>query len=140
MAGSNSKKIKKNRPTKPQGIKFTMSDALATSCKQVEALQKSEPMKTQRATHTVLRVAQENADRLEQEIDAFNKKHPEGIYPQAFASDIIRPVEGMVFEGFFHCARVSLEQGSYEEALDFALSAGQSSVSRDDAYRTHYFV
>lgn len=74
MAGSNSKKIK-NR-LKPQGIKFTMSDALATSCKRVQAMQKSEPLKTQRATHTVLRCAQENLDRLEQEIAAFKKKHP----------------------------------------------------------------
>lgn len=132
MAGSNSKKIK-NR-LKPQGIKFTMSDALATSCKRVQAMQKSEPLKTQRATHTVLRCAQENLDRLEQEIAAFKKKHPGLIYPAGFASAVIRPVEGCVFEGFFHSARVSLEQGSFEEALKFARSAGQFSVSRDDAW------
>ena len=115
-------------------VKFTMSDALMKSCKKVEAIQKSEPLKTERASLEVLRLAQKNLDRLEQEIAAFKKKHPGLIYPAGFASGIIRPVEGMVFEGVFGCARVSLEQGSYEEALKFARSAGQFSVSRDDAW------
>ena len=120
--------------TEPQNVKFTMSDALIKSCKQVEAILKSTPLKTQRASRGVLRLAQENLDRLEQEIAAFKKKHPEGLYPQTFASNLIRHVEGLVFECFFDCARVSLEQGSYEEALKFARSAGQFSVSRDDAW------
>ena len=58
---------------KPQGITFTMSDALIKSCKQVEAILKSMPLKTQRAARGVLRLAQGNADRLEQEIAAFKK-------------------------------------------------------------------
>ena len=113
-----------------------MSDALIKSCKQVEAILKSTPLKTQRASRGVLRLAQENLDRLEQEIAAFKEKHggPGMFYPQPFCSAVIRPVEGFVFECFFDCARVSLEQGSYEEALKFARSAGQFSVSRDDAW------
>ena len=120
--------------TEPQNVKFTMSDALIKSCKQVEAILKSTPLKTQRASRGVLRLAQGNADRLEQEIAAFKKKRPGLIYPAGFASNLIRHVEGLVFECFFDCARVSLEQGSYEEALKFARSAGQFSVSRDDAW------
>ena len=113
-----------------------MSDALIKSCKQVEAILKSTPLKTQRASRGVLRLAQENLDRLEQEIAAFKEKHggPGMFYPQPFCSAVIRPVEGLVFECFFDCARVSLEQGSYEEALKYARMAGQFSVSRDDAW------
>ena len=138
MAGSNSKKIKKSGIKRSSGIKFTMSDALATSCKRVQAMQKSEPMKTQRATHMVLRAAQENLERLEQEIAAFKEKHPGLIYPAGFASAVIRPVEGCVFEGVFGCARVSLEQGSYEEALNYARMAGKFSVSRDGAWEVRF--
>ena len=131
MAGSDDEK----QLAKPLiSISFTMSDALIKSCKQVEAILKSTPLKTQRASRGVLRLAHGNLDRLEQEIAAFKKKHPEGFYPQTFASNLIRHVEGLVFECFFDCARVSLEQGSYEEALKFARSAGQFSVSRDDAW------
>jgi hypothetical protein len=115
-------------------VKFTMSDALMKSCKKVEAIKKSDSLETERASLEVLRLAQKNLDRLEQEIAAFKKKHPGLIYPAGFASELIRPVDGCVFEGFFHCARVSFEQGSYEEALKFARSAGQFSVSRDDAW------
>jgi hypothetical protein len=71
---------------------------------------------------------------LEQEIAAFKKKRPGLIYPAGFASNLIRHVEGLVFECFFDCARVSLEQGSYEEALKYARMAGKFSVSRDDAW------
>ena len=71
---------------------------------------------------------------MEQEIAAFKKKQPGLIYPAGFASAVIRPVEGCVFEGVFGCARVSLEQGSYEEALNYARMAGKFSVSRDDAW------
>jgi hypothetical protein len=133
MAGSDGEK----QLAKPLiSIRFTMSDALIKSCKQVEAILKSTPLKTQRASRGVLRLAQENLDRLEQEIAAFKEKHggPGMFYPQPFCSAVIRPVEGFVFECFFDCARVSLEQGSYEEALKFAKSAGQFSVSRDDAW------
>ena len=133
MAGSDDEK----QLAKPLiSISFAMSDALIKSCKQVEAILKSTPLKTQRASRGVLRLAQENLDRLEQEIAAFKEKHggPGMFYPQPFCSAVIRPVEGFVFEGFFECARVSLEQGSYEEALKFARSAGQFSVSRDDAW------
>ena len=119
-----------------QRITFRMSDALIKSCKQVAAIQKSTPLKTQRASRGVLRLAQENLERLEQEIAAFKEEHggPGMFYPQPFCSAVIRPVEGFVFEGFFDCARVSLDQGSYEEALKFARTAGQFSVSRDDAW------
>ena len=120
--------------TEPQNVKFTMSDALMKSCKKVEAIQKSEPLKTERASLEVLRLAQKNLDRLEQEIAAFKKKHPGLFYPPAFCSAIIRPVEFFVFDATFHCARISLEQGSYEEALEFARMAGQFSVSHDDAW------
>ena len=49
-----------------QRITFRMSDALIKSCKQVAAIQKSTPLKTERASRGVLRLAQENLDRLEQ--------------------------------------------------------------------------
>ena len=126
MAGSDDEK----QLAKPLiSISFTMSDALIKSCKQVEAILKSTPLKTQRASRGVLRLAQENLDRLEQEIAAFKEKHggPGMFLPQSFCSAVIRPVEGMVFEGFFHCARVSFEQGCFEEALKFARMAGKFS-------------
>ena len=119
-------------------VKFTMSDALLKSCKQVEAMQKSEPLKTEYESLEVLRLAQKNLDRLEQEIAAFKKKQPGLIYPAGFASAVIRPVEGCVFEGVFGCARVSLEQGSYEEALNYARMAGKFSVSRDGAWEVRF--
>ena len=140
---------------KPQGITFTMSDALVKSCKQVEATQKrlasataaaagcpspsSAAGKTERGCfRAVLLKAQENVRHVKQELAAFEKNHPEAFYPQGFGSEVIRSVEGMVFEGFFGCARVSLEHGSYKEALKYARMAGKFSESRDEALEVRF--
>jgi len=108
-------------------IMYTMSDELAESCERVYG------MREEAGSLAFLELAQQNVESVLKEVAEFKKKFPAPL-PEDFGLTVIRSVQAFAFEGLVCRARTLLEAGSYEEALDYTMEAGQLNVDCDNAW------